>query len=317
METYPCYICGTQAQISPLQDRDAKRVICPICGTYTISGTLAVQVSTKISTPFLLSAALRKMSLTGAIPYLDSSNVVSIAESVRLPEDPLEAIDRILQYIVIKGGRSDRFVPLNPSTDYPVICAQSSEELQFYILKAGELKFLEQNGKAYRLSIEGWKHFALLKSVPRQTDTAFVAMWFDAQLENAWTSGFQPAISQAGFSAIRIDFQEHNEKICDRIIAEIRRSRFVIADFTGQRGGVYYEAGFAMGLGIPVIWTVRDSDVNTLHFDTRQYNHIVWTDSSDLRNKLLNRIRATISSPTRPPQIVTQFMAELTEGIMY
>ena len=38
---------------------------------------------------------------------------------------------------------------------------------------------------------------------------------------------------------------------------QIRKSKFLIADFTGQRGGVYYEAGFAYGLGLPVIWTCR------------------------------------------------------------
>ena len=35
----------------------------------------------------------------------------------------------------------------------------------------------------------------------------------------------------------------------DRIIAQIRASKFVVADFTRNRGGVYYEAGFALGLG--------------------------------------------------------------------
>lgn len=68
----------------------------------------------------------------------------------------------------------------------------------------------------------------------------------------------------------------------------------LIADFTKQRGGVYFEAGFAMGLGIPVIWSCRSDDINNLHFDTRQYNHIVWNDYSDLRTKLVNRIKATV-----------------------
>ena len=33
-------------------------------------------------------------------------------------------------------------------------------------------------------------------------------------------------------------------------MAEIRRSRFVVADYTGQVNGVYFEAGFALGLGL-------------------------------------------------------------------
>ena len=78
------------------------------------------------------------------------------------------------------------------------------------------------------------------------------------------------------------------------IVAEIRRSSLLVADFTGHRGGVYFEAGLAMGLGIPVIWTCRTDCVSELHFDTRQYNHIVWTDVPELKTKLVNRIAATV-----------------------
>ncbi len=92
--------------------------------------------------------------------------------------------------------------------------------------------------------------------------------------------------------------REHNGKIDDLIIAEIRKSGLLVADFTKQRGGVYFEAGFAMGLGIPVIWTCRSDDVEKLNFDTRQYNHIIWTDADDLKKKLQLRIEASI--PNRP-----------------
>jgi nucleoside 2-deoxyribosyltransferase len=67
-----------------------------------------------------------------------------------------------------------------------------------------------------------------------------------------------------------------------------------VADFTGHRGGVYYEAGFALGLGRPVIWTCHKDHLTQAHFDTRQYNHIEWSDSRELRERLRNRILATI-----------------------
>jgi hypothetical protein len=72
----------------------------------------------------------------------------------------------------------------------------------------------------------------------------------------------------------------------------------MIADFTCEpqqpRGGVYFESGFAFGLNIPVIWTCRSDCISDLHFDTRQFNHIAWEDSDDLRVKLTNRIGAVI-----------------------
>ena len=60
--------------------------------------------------------------------------------------------------------------------------------------------------------------------------------------------GFKPAIEDDNRTkAVRIDRLEHNRKIDDEIIAEIRRSRYLVADFTGNRAGVYFEAGFALG----------------------------------------------------------------------
>lgn len=68
----------------------------------------------------------------------------------------------------------------------------------------------------------------------------------------------------------------------------------MVADFTGHRHGVYFEAGFAMGLGIPVIWLCQEDEIDKTHFDTRQYNHILWNSAEDLYQKLLNRIQATV-----------------------
>lgn len=101
-------------------------------------------------------------------------------------------------------------------------------------------------------------------------------------LNEVWVDGFHRAISLAGYSPHRVDSDEHVDRIDDRIIADIRKSRFVVADFTQHKAGVYFEAGFAMGLGLPVIWTCRKEDMAELHFDIRQYNCIDWNSVADL-----------------------------------
>jgi nucleoside 2-deoxyribosyltransferase len=68
----------------------------------------------------------------------------------------------------------------------------------------------------------------------------------------------------------------------------------MIADFTLHRKGVYFEAGFAMARGIPVIFSCRSDELEQTHFDTRQYNHIVWETAKELNAKLSDRIRATV-----------------------
>lgn len=64
--------------------------------------------------------------------------------------------------------------------------------------------------------------------------------------------------------------------------------------FTEARGGVYYEAGFAHGLGIEVIFTCKENALENVHFDTRQHNHIVWKKPEELRQGLAKRISARI-----------------------
>jgi len=66
----------------------------------------------------------------------------------------------------------------------------------------------------------------------------------------------------------------------------------LVANVTTRRPGVYYEAGLATGLNIPVFWTCRDTDIDLAHFDPRRFNHVVWTKPEDLKDSLAYRIAA-------------------------
>ena len=151
---------------------------------------------------------------------------------------------------------------------------------------------------SYRLTVPGHIHLAEIDHAVADSSQAFVAMWFDKSMDEIWEKGFRPAIEAAGYKAIRIDRKEHLNKIDDEIIAEIRRARFLVADFTqegtGARGGVYYEAGFAHGLNVPVVFTCRKDALEKVHFDTRQYPHIVWETPEDIVDRLTKRISAVL-----------------------
>ena len=155
------------------------------------------------------------------------------------------------------------------------------------------------------VTVAGYSHIAE-QAANFNSSQAFIAMWFGESMDDAFEHGIRPAVQDAGYEALRIDRKEHINKIDDEIIAEVRRSRFLVADFThgedGARGGVYYEAGFAHGLNLPVIFTCREDFVDKLHFDTNHYNHVVWTEPLDLREKLKNRILAAIGEGPRAHQ---------------
>jgi nucleoside 2-deoxyribosyltransferase len=119
-------------------------------------------------------------------------------------------------------------------------------------------------------------------------------MWFDSSMDDAYSKGISPAITDSGFSPFRVDRKESNNQITDEIIAGIRQSRFMVADMTGHRSAVYYEAGMMYGLGRPVIFTCKEDHFKNASFDTNHYSHVIWKTPEELREKLLNRIRATI-----------------------
>lgn len=178
----------------------------------------------------------------------------------------------------------------------------NSRELWFLLKTLNDAGLVEADshsgGYNAKILAGGYEHLDALAARPTVSIQGFVAMWFSDELTDIYDHGMAPAIVDAGFSPMRIDRKAHNNKIDDEIVAEIRRSRFLVADFThgaeGARGGVYYEAGFAHGLGLPVIFTVRKDQIDKTHFDTRQYAHIMWADAADLRRQLADRISATI-----------------------
>ena len=177
------------------------------------------------------------------------------------------------------------------------------EELEYLLNYLESASWLQQipygaTCLRYSLTVSGYGYLAEIDHAVVDSSQAFVAMWFDESMDEVWKKGLLPAIRDAGYKALRIDRKEHLNKIDDEIVAEIRRARFLVADFTqgeaGQRGGVYYEAGFAHGLKIPVIFTCRKDTLEKVHFDTRQYPHIVWETPEELRDGLAKRISAAI-----------------------
>ena len=147
------------------------------------------------------------------------------------------------------------------------------------------------------ITVLGYRQIAT-REVNPSSDQVFVAMWFDDSMVNARDNGIKPAILNTGYTPRLIDEKPDVDKIDDEIIGEIRRSRFLIADFTfgdkGIRGGVYYEAGFALGLGLEVIRSCRADQIADLHFDVNHHYHIAWKTPEDLREGLEKRILALI-----------------------
>jgi hypothetical protein len=95
---------------------------------------------------------------------------------------------------------------------------------------------------------EGWQELERSERNGADSVNGFIAMRFH-ETRNAAKDAIKDAISNAGYVPVRLDEVEHVNRIDDEIVARIRQSKFLVADFTDQSNGVYFEAGFMLGLG--------------------------------------------------------------------
>lgn len=300
-----CPICKLESQ-TVLAERDYGDKVtydCARCGKYTISGT-AEAIAERKNKSAELSGWLRERTLLGIeIPMLTSSFLEEVIKT--LPSySPLEKQNKLLKAIELLTAYPGREVVLIPECEVSLAWAQNKEEFKYYLKSLMDRGLIEiANSEKRSLSdplypmvvtAAGWEHLEKDETNLTAKTQGFVAMSFDKALLPVYENAIAPAIESTGYRPYRVDSKPHIERIDAKIIAEIKNSRFIVADVTQQKAGVYYEAGFAHGLRIPVIWCVRRDDLDNVHFDTRQYNHILWETEEELKVKLRDVILATI-----------------------
>lgn len=253
-----------------------------------------------------LSAYLRDWNLlTGKPAQLNSQNVKSIRESTTWYSTS-EEMERLLGSLAALSHYPGDKLHLELERDMVLARAEEPREFDFYLRSLVDRGLLKAQGKwtfdgppPLILSPEAWDAIESRPGVDLESAQVFVAMSFSEAMKPLYTDVIEPAVEKAGYRAYRVDHDPHIERIGAKISAEIKKSRFLVADVTEQKPGVYYEAGYAHGLGIPVIWTVHNGDLKNVHFDTRQYAHINWKDGYDLRERLGPLIEAVIGRGPR------------------
>jgi len=281
---------------------------CRNCGTVPLSTTLiAILQSSDPETKFALSCFCKRKTLSEGDDWFNQSGsikesqVKSIAEATNA-KDILEKLDEILEYLRKKTDWLFQRIKIKP-TDFFYFYCRNEKEMWDCIRYLNEKGYLDTKNGETELHIpwltpEGFNYIKEHKSATQ----CFVAMWFEENepnMQEIYESTFSPAINDAGFDPYKIDMvDDFTNEITDQMIAEIKRSKFVIADLTGVRGGVYFEAGYAMGRGLKVIFTCEEGWFDEIHFDVRQRPVIKWKNTEDglhkFKQDLTNKINALI-----------------------
>jgi hypothetical protein len=225
---------------------------------------------------------------------VDSEMLEAMISSSGIPNSPLEKLREVIFYFKSVSSYFGQAIDTlrDHSFDSQIIkktgVLNSSEFVR--ILQSGiEFDFLKDEGitkMSYPISLtfKGWEEAEKLES-RKTTKIAFIAMSFDPEMIQIYNNWIEPSIRESGFEPY-IVLDQHPESdvtINDAILAGIKKAKFTIADFTHHKAGVYFEAGFALGRGQKVIYTCREDQIGTAHFDTRNYQHLVWKDGADLK----------------------------------
>src|SRR5260370_3452908 len=133
---------------------------------------------------------------------------------------------------------------------------------------------MDNDGPGDTVTANGWERIDELRQSGPNSAFVFVEMSVRAELAELFDKAIAPAVRQAGYEPFRVDRKEHANSIDDEIVGNIRKSRFMVADFTDQRAGVYFEAGMMNGLGRTVIWMCDKAELGKVHFDVRHGNFI-------------------------------------------
>jgi hypothetical protein len=298
-----CRICRTHAAVEHTSEDNGllmTRQSCPTCGEWKGALDIFVPQLGRADTAHLLpylAAHIRQSNAAGVrVVELTEENWREAAEA-HARTSIRRRLDLLLRWFQQQTKYAGEFVR-RPGDIYPLVDAQNDNEVAFLtstLVEQGLLNARLNRPDDFQISAAGWDR--LHPTIGGAPGTCFVAMSFAQSLDTAFDEGIVLALNNdCGYDVDRVDRAPHNDNITDRILAGIRSAQFVVADFTLQRQGVYYEAGFAQGLGRTVIRTCRDTDFDNLHFDTRQFFHLKWSTPADLRTSLADHVLATVGA---------------------
>ena len=293
--------------------RHTNKYVCPNCGIYWLPYELSIGIGKDVrfddTSRTKLSYAVRQMQDSATEPVLYDDLITNILRNTVLPT-ALEQLDKLVLFLGQELSEPGSRIDLHPANMRAVLGAKTDAAADWIIDQASHLNLIEIMAKTMlpdfvgvTLTLDGWNKFIQLQTNVSDKRRAFMAMPFgDSELDRIFFEYFKPAAKRAGYELMKLDEEPRAGLIDDRLRLEIRTARFLVADLSHSNRGAYWEAGYAEGLGRPVIYTCKQSVLSSgdknikPHFDTNHYLMVPW-DPLDLQNAadlLTTTIRVTL-----------------------
>lgn len=288
-----CKVCGTKSAENHVSDGDYYDQTCDVCGHFRITGSAAATEWTGDNCLQKLRGHIHRFNCSNQIPILNSEGIKAIIEA------PFPTVSERAGYLLKQVHAETKYLGAKIEVLHKkylgITYSLVDSDIRFlsdYLHSEGLVQtYKSTTSLSLSLTPQGFAQVETYKSLGTPfARTAFVAMWFAPEVQAAYDIGIKTAIKNCGYEPIRIDEVHHHEKIDDKILRSIQEADFVVADLTGHRGGVYFEAGFAIALNKPVIWSCRTDCFDNAHFDVNHYHIIKWDTELDLKVKLEDKL---------------------------
>ena len=308
--TRNCPVCKTtlkdEGRSWQSDNKYGKYFSCDMCGEFILTDTLIEDMKPSMENTdkaSLLSHVIRKMQKGSRYVFLTTYDVDNILKNAKLP-NPGEQASNFIIWLGENLPGPGETIWVEPSKYQSIMGAKTPNGFGLVLkhlfntgIVVGNLsEAINAPGRAHvTLSMKGWDYYDELKRGHIASRNAFMAMKFgDATLDIIYGSYFKPAVEKAGFNLFKLDDKPKAGLIDNRIRVEIRTSSFLISDLTHDNPGAYWEAGFAEGLGKPVIYTCEKGKFlrERTHFDTNHNMTVVW--DSDNPQEAADLLKATI-----------------------
>lgn len=318
-----CPICVSKLEKSPAET--GYFVQCPVCGDYTTHrDTLSALPHDKVfpKVKHLVSGYYRycKEYVVAAVEFHWPTNKDKILQQSIVPDDKdiNRKLEFILKYVDAKCESIGQTVIMRPSLDFSIGFCHNAEEFflltdhlrdaqlisfQINVMRNALSQVLVPSYFPVNMTVLGKSRFA---ESGLNSNQIFVAMEFNEEMLGIFQNIRQEIKAATQYTLVLVSDFKHNGSIDNKIIGEINRSTALIADFSSNNRGAYYEAGYAHGKGKEVIFICKDAPdpksndqkrlIDGVHFDTRQRNHILWRDAEHLKIELIDWILATLPS---------------------
>jgi hypothetical protein len=310
-----CPVClsqdGYKCTSIPFGTRDATLFECEVCGKFAIARSALDDNALRLPNITMvrraaLSHRIRLQNERNLTPEMWTSYELedTLKDGLHLPT-PAQQATNILRYIgdqVASTGKPIEFLP--PS--FSAVVGSSNREfacnLVVELKQRGLLSGLlltDVNGPAHvqdaNLTLSGWEAYEAEQRGVISEKYGFIALKFgDAILDPLVKDHLKPALSDIGYNLVDLRDVSRAGVIDNILRVQIRDAAFVVVDLTHENAGAYWEAGYAEGLGKPVLYMCERAKFaeQKTHFDTNHCTTVLW--STDAVDDFLDEIKATL-----------------------